>query len=361
MGRYRSIYRLGKKEFLMRLLILTQRMNDQDPVLGFFVEWVREFSKHFEHVLIIALEVGTYDLPENVEVLSLGKEDGKGRSVRLLRFYSYIWKRRDEYETVFVHMNQIYVVLGGIFWRILGKKIGLWYTHRSVTVTLRVAEILVHHIFSASQESFRLKSKKLILTGHAIDTESFAPSEDRVSQDIPQIITIGRLSPSKCVETIIRAVEILKQQGKKIHLDIIGVAGTPEQKEYETGLKEYVESHHLKKEITFLGAVPHQKISEILKDSSIFINMSKTGSLDKAGLEAMASGIPVITSNEAFCELLGPYKEQLYVENEPHILADKIQDLLLSDTVPLCTHLRAAIKDDHSFRNTIKRISAILS
>ena len=106
----------------MRLLILTQKIDAEDSILGFFHEWVREFSKNTESVLVICLERGIVNLPQNVRVFSLGKESGSSRFGYILNFYKLIWKYRKEYDSVFVHMNQVYVLLGGLFWKLWHKK-----------------------------------------------------------------------------------------------------------------------------------------------------------------------------------------------------------------------------------------------
>src|SRR5581483_12297211 len=99
---------LAKDRFksAMKLLILTQKVDKNDPVLGFFHGWLREFANHFEFITVIALGVGEYELPQNVRVLSLGKESGVSKLKYLSRFYKYIWQERKNYEKVFVHMNQ---------------------------------------------------------------------------------------------------------------------------------------------------------------------------------------------------------------------------------------------------------------
>ena len=119
----------------MKLLIVTQKVNKNDPILGFFYNWIIKFSEEFESVVVICLEEGdeVADLPHNVKVLSLGKESGKSRIKYLIRFYKYIWSERGNYDVVFVHMNQIYVVLGGVLWHLLSKKIALWYTHKETS------------------------------------------------------------------------------------------------------------------------------------------------------------------------------------------------------------------------------------
>ncbi len=52
----------------MKLLILTQKVDINDDVLGFFHRWILEFAKHYEYITVIALEIGEYNLPENVKV-----------------------------------------------------------------------------------------------------------------------------------------------------------------------------------------------------------------------------------------------------------------------------------------------------
>ena len=58
----------------MKLLIITQKVDINDDLLGFFHGWIAEFVRQCEQVTVICLQKGEYDLPRNVRVLSLGKE-----------------------------------------------------------------------------------------------------------------------------------------------------------------------------------------------------------------------------------------------------------------------------------------------
>ena len=112
-----------QKEKKVKILIITQKVDQNDDVLGFFHGWIAEFAKHAEQVTVIALGVGGYNLPKNVRVFSLGKERGVSRLEYTLNFYRLIWRERKNYDVVFVHMNQEYVLFGGLLWKLLGKKI----------------------------------------------------------------------------------------------------------------------------------------------------------------------------------------------------------------------------------------------
>lgn len=198
----------------MKLLIITQKVDQNDEVLGFFHRWVEEFSRHCEQVIVICLQSGSYSLPANVRVLSLGKEGGTSKIKYLWRFYQYIIRERKNYDAIFVHMNQVYVILGAILWRCWRKKIALWYTHKQIGLLLWVATRLADKIFTASPQSFNLESKKVIVTGHGLDTEKFyCPNRGR-SDGGCSVVTVGRITRIKNLETLIltvRKTSLLKQ------------------------------------------------------------------------------------------------------------------------------------------------------
>src|SRR6185436_17302826 len=149
----------------MKLLITTQAIDQDDPVLAFFHRWVEEFAKNAEHVHVVCLKEGRHELPKNVTIHTLGKEDGRSRLKYIWRFYKYIWTLRHDYDVVFVHMNPEYLVLAGRLWRMLGKRIGLWYIHPRSSWRLRYGMPFVHKVFSASVESFPQISEKLVPVG----------------------------------------------------------------------------------------------------------------------------------------------------------------------------------------------------
>jgi len=313
----------------MKLLIVTQKIDKNDPILGFFVRWVEEFAKHVETLTVICLEKGDYDLPKNVKVLSLGKEvvrterglssrspEGGERSVLgeyahkiqyVLHFYKYIFQFRKNYDSVFVHMNPIYVVLGGFLWRAWGKKVGLWYTHKSVDLKLRIAEKITHHIFTASKESFRLPSNKLNILGHGIDVSRTQSMEYNLQKgDTIKMIHVGRITKSKNILAILETMRVLNEKNIPFKLTLVGSPITEDDKKYKEKLDDYVVKNNLGDKVYFIGNVLHSEVFDIYKENHIAINLSDTGSMDKSVLEAMISGLHILTSNEAFKDILPP-------------------------------------------------------
>jgi glycosyltransferase involved in cell wall biosynthesis len=268
----------------MKLLIVTQAVDTEDPVLGFFVRWVEEFAKHTERIEVICLKEGKHTLPTNVRVHSLGKERNVLRVQYVFNFYKYIWRLRRDYDTVFVHMNPEYIVAAGLLWRLMGKRVALWYTHKSVNLKLRIAAIFAGVIFTASKESFRLRTKKLRVMGHGIDTDFFSPDTSVVRGD--WALSVGRLMPSKRHDLAIR---IAVRDDKELRIAGEG----PEQKSLEALARE------LGVRVQFLGALMQSQLREEYRKAAYLIHTSETGSLDKVVLEALACGLPVRTNDPA--------------------------------------------------------------
>ena len=287
----------------MKLLIITQKVDKHDPILGFFHRWLEEFSRTVEHVVVVCLFEGEHSLPGNVTVLSLGKEYRVSRIQYVYRFFYYIWNQRDHYDAVFIHMNQIYAILGGCVWKFLHKPVALWYTHKQVSWSLRTAVLFVDYMFSASQESFRLPTKKLHILGHGIDTKVFCEIS-RPENTRKKLLTVGRVAPVKNIHMMIDVVKNLHDKGISVDFDIVGNPIYPADEVYKDTLQKKIHQYGLEKYVRFLGTVSHEKTPALYQNADIFLNLSDTGSMDKVVLEAMACGLKIVTSNDAFQNIL---------------------------------------------------------
>jgi len=344
----------------MKLLIITQKVDIDDDLLGFFHEWIKKFSLYFNHINIICLEVGKYNLPENVTVHSLGKEKKLSKIKIILNFYKYIWNLRNTYDAVFIHMNPENVIFGGLYWRIFNKKIYFWYTHKLVDFKLRISEKLASIIFTASPAGFGLKSEKIRVVGHGIDTEEFKPI-DKVKNKIFQIVYVGRISKIKNQQLLIEAARVLKTKSHDFKIKLIGQTITLEDEKYLINLKKLIDKYGLNYIIEFIGSVPYTKIKTYYQSANLNVNLCPTGGLDKTVLEAMASGIPVVVANKEFIKEFGDYADKLTIkENEVEDLARKIEDLMkmnCDEINSLGDYLRNNVIKNHELKNLIVKIS----
>jgi glycosyltransferase involved in cell wall biosynthesis len=339
----------------MKLLITTQIVDSQDSNLGFFHRWIEEFAKHCEKVTVICLKEGDHVLPPNVTVLSLGKEQGTNRLTRVWRFLNYIHAYRSEYDAVLVHMNPEYVLLGGYLWHRWGKKVGLWYAHGSVTRMLKRAVRIVDRVFTSSHSGFRLQSPKVSVVGQGIDTELFNPAIHLESTST-RFLTAGRIAESKHLIETLQMLDTLHAKGEKFTFTIVGEPTNVQEQEYAQKLHDEVMRRPFANAVTFTGAIPHHELPNIFHAHDLFLNFSTTGSLDKAVLEALASGIPAFTANPAFRDLLEPY-DLFSPTIAGETAAEALQKFLnRGDRPAVVATLRNKVVAEHSLSSLIPKI-----
>ena len=344
---------------MKNLLIITQKVDENDQLLGFFIDWINLFAKKFEKVTVFCLEKGSFDLPKKVKVVSLGKDRGFSKLRQLSVFYSLLSVHYKNYDAVLVHMNPVWMVLGGLCWKIMGKKRFLWYTSGGITWKLKVAEKFTDKIFTASSESFRLPSKKVIVTGHGIDTELFKPADNRqlaVDTEKLKILSVGRISPVKNYEILVNAAKILSDRGVNFSVTMVGEAPLIRDQYYALSIREKIKELGLERYFNFAGKVNHNDLPKYYQSHDLFVHLSKTGSLDKTLLEAMACGMTVLSSNDSSRAFLPP---ELFIQGEsPDLIADVITKVSGYDYNTY--KLRDYVVKNHSLPALIEKISRII-
>lgn len=291
----------------MKLLIITQRVDKDDEVLGFFHGWLNEFSKYGDTVTVICLEKHTFDLGENIKVLSLGKESRQSRIKYILNFYQYIWQERNNYDTVFVHMNEEYVLLGWFVWKILGKKVSLWRNHLQGSIRTRLAVAFSDRVFCTSPQSFTALFAKTKIMPVGIHTDLYVKNLHERNEKT--ILFFGRISRVKNVHIFIEALHILSRKKYPFRADIIGSPVNPEDFEYEQYLHELAKPLVASGAVHFSSGRPFSETGSMYSNYSLYVNLTPSGSLDKVILEAMASATPVLVRNSAFKGILDSFAE----------------------------------------------------
>lgn len=278
----------------MRILITTQVVDHTDPYLGFFHEWLVALAPKFESIEVVCLKEGVHALPSNVHVHSLGKEKDVSRLTYVKHFFSLIISLRRSYDAVFVHMNPEYIVLGGLLWKIWGKRIYLWYNHPKQGVRLMLAMLLSATVFHTSPVAGSAGTKKSVRMPAGIDTSVFSPQP--VTRDPYGIYLQGRVMPSKRVGVAIEAVTLLRERGVPATLTIVG----PEDVAYANELRKRHADALKDGIVTFCGPKENKETPQLFSAHAVALNLASGGHYDKTVLEAMACETPVIITSRAF-------------------------------------------------------------
>ncbi len=346
----------------MRLLVATQAVDLDDPVLGFFHSWTLEFSKHCESVHVICLKEGRHSLPANVEVHSLGKENVyripytvyrirlMQRILYALRFYKYIWKFRHDYDAVFVHMNQEYVLLGGKFWWASGKRVILWRNHKMGSLWTHIAGLFVRTVCYTSPSAYVSSFRNAVQMPIGIDTDFFKP---KGRADPRSILFLGRLDAVKRPEVLLQALEILARKKVSFKAEIIGDP-TPGREVFARKLKERFFSAP---NVTFKPAISNETAAAAYNSHAIYVNLTPSGSFDKTIGEAMASGCVVVAANDVLQEII---PDELLVDaDSADSVASGIEHALEMNTQwreMLSRKLRTYIIEHHSLALLASRL-----
>lgn len=320
----------------MKLLILTQKVDINDDLLGFFHGWLEKLAEKVEKISVVALYVGQYNLPANVKVFSLGKTmDRKGcrvfeRLKYLWNFYKYIWKLRKDYDGVFVHMNVEYVLLAGWLWRLLGKKIVLWYAHYLVDWRLKLAVFFSHQVVVSTAFACEIKSSKLKIIGQGIDVGKFKfQTSNLKNNDEFHILYLGRISRIKNIDILIRAFTRLTKNYTNLFLDIVGMP-TSVDEDYSKEIHDLIKQQNIAERVKWWGGVPNYKAVEFYNRADLYVNLTRTGSFDKTSLEAMACETPSLICNKAFYEYFDEnlQRKMIFEEGSEENLTQKIENFL---------------------------------
>ena len=114
----------------------------------------------------------------------------------------------------------------------------------------------------------------------------------------PYILDVSRLQPHKNVKTLIKSYTLLRENHpeRKEKLVIVGASAYTEKNEDSS---EYIEARksRFSSDITFISFVDHSDLNAVYSASELFVFPSLNEGFGLPVLEAMASGVPVITSN----------------------------------------------------------------
>ncbi len=343
----------------MRLLITTQVVDRSDPFLGFFHGWIIELAKHFEHIEIICLYEGKHEFPAHVQVSSLGKERGaRSKIAYAVRFLILAWKLRSSYDSVFVHMNQEYILLAGLLWKMLRKPVYMWRNHYAGGFLTDVAAMFAEKVFCTSRFSYTAKYSKTVIMPVGVDEKLFAPS---IHSRIPRtILFFSRFAPAKKPDVLLEALGVLSKEGVQFSASFYGNA-LPRDAAYRDAIIARARELGLAETVKFYRGVPHSEAPGVFSEHEVFVNLAASGTYDKTMFEAAASGCLVIAASKDFAAIAG---DKYLVSGDPKSVADKLRELLTmseDERKYLASEPRGTVLKNHSLKTLGVRLTEELA
>jgi glycosyltransferase involved in cell wall biosynthesis len=154
-----------------------------------------------------------------------------------------------------------------------------------------------------------LPTVNIDVINNGIELDRFHPAEHNELSKELKLVTVGRLSATKRVEMLVEAVDILSRKGRQVRLTIAGGGGMFE------SLQRLIEQKRLSNIINLIGRIETEQMPDIYRQHNIFVSASMQEGMSNAMLEAMASGLPIVTTRcEGVEELIGD--NGIVVEND---------------------------------------------
>lgn len=222
--------------------------------------------------------------------------------------------------------------------RVWARRWALRFAHRVVSPSRSLTRIM--------KVDWRLPEKKIAYIPNGIDTDHFAPSFSPRDHGELVIGTVGHLRPEKHQEILIASCAELARR-RPIRLLIAGEG--PERR----NLERFAQSLNVADRVHFLGY--QVDVQNVYKKLDIFALTSSTEQMPYAVLEAMACGLPVVSTD------VGDVKSMVSPHNAPMVVpAEDIPTILatLADDSTLRSRLGEANRIECVRRFSLQRMLA---
>jgi len=168
---------------------------------------------------------------------------------------------------------------------------------KNATRVFAVADALKQLVVSLGADAGKIE-----LVGNGVDTEKFFPLDKqaaRVELAIPAdakiLVSVGGLVDRKGFHRVIEVLpELIKTYPNLIYLIVGGASPEGDNKDYLQGL---VSQLKLQDHVRFLGALPSEQLNKPLSAADVFVLATANEGWANVFLEAMACGLPVITTD----------------------------------------------------------------
>lgn len=315
-----------------------------------------------------------------IYIESQAEDFGRFRKVllALTAVFSFLWKcifKRPQ--LIYVHFGSnaslyretVFVFLAKILKkRVVGHfhagDIEKYYPFQSKTgqKIIRLGLSLCDRLIAVSNESARELSEiapktKILVIPNAIDTSAFNFKSDKKSPEFVRILFVGAIGKLKGEKDLIEALAILCDKNLNLKVSLLGYGA-----ENLQGFCDELQISHF---IEFLGAVSLEERLGFFEKADIFVLPTYAEAMPMSVIEAMAAGLPVISTKVGGIPELITNEENgfLFDCGDISVLAEKI--LLLAEDKNLREKLgkkaREKAQKEFDFKQYTKKLRDFLS
>ncbi len=165
-------------------------------------------------------------------------------------------------------------------------------------------------------------------------------SQYHIHPDDKIILSLGRLSEEKSVQTIINQMPDLLL--REPHAKLLIVGDGP----YRSKLEKLAKNQNLNEHIIFTGQIPFDDVSYYYSLAHVFVSASKTETQGLTIMEAMATGVPVVVYDDL---------------NVKDIVTNNVSGRLFTSSEELTECLVDCFSNEHKTRKLSKKATEIVN
>jgi len=143
---------------------------------------------------------------------------------------------------------------------------------------------------------------KARVIGNGVDTEKFQPVEKGVARaqmglpvDVPVLLSVGGLTERKGFHRVLEIIPALRERHPGLQFLIVG--GASAEGDWRSRLETMVAELDLSDAVRFLGVIDPESLKTPLSAADIFVLATRNEGWANVFLEAMACGLPVVTTD----------------------------------------------------------------
>lgn len=296
-------------------------------------------------------------------------QKAKSGFYRPVELFKILWTlNRQGFNRIFVRISWVAAIVSGLFGRITGSKVFYWLSGQgkfeahadlpfgiarirnyiTSILSFSISVALVDYLVTGPEkmieyfvETGGVKREKLRLLYNDIDLKRFfePSSEERrllkiklgFDPDTKIVFFAHRFSPVR--KTTMYVPYVIERFFEEVDGDYLFVlAGSgPEEAE----IRHLVEKSGCSSKVRFAGSIPNKSIQDYYRVADIFINPTYAEGFPRVLIEAMACGLPLVTTDAGgISDILGPLQSTYMVSKEnPADFSEKLIQLSKSESV----------------------------
>lgn len=147
------------------------------------------------------------------------------------------------------------------------------------------SEVVISNSAGLKEMALGTLDRAIKVIPNGVDTSEFEPGQQNCSENL-ELLCVSRFTPRKRISDIIKAIQDLD----KVKLTLVGEGKMQDE------IKAMVHDMGLDKNVEFKGYVAQEKLPDVYRQADVFVIPSLNEGMSNTVLEAMASGLPIITT-----------------------------------------------------------------